>query len=123
LDLATATGLFQRSEGEASEVLTGMVWDGLLERVGTGKTTVYQLTVKTAEQLDVSALGRLLTPAEQAARVLEYVQERGQITNRECQRLCGLSTYQASRLLSHMSNAGKLRAVGAGRGRAYIAPE
>jgi len=123
LDLAAATGLFQRSEGEASEVLAGMVRDGLLERVGTGKAAVYQLTVETAEQLDVSALGRLPTPAEQEARVLEYVQERGQITNRECQRLCGLSTYQASRLLSRMSHAGKLRAVGAGRGRAYIVPE
>lgn len=123
LDLATAMGLFQRSEGEASEVLAGMVRDGLLERVGTGKAAVYQLTVETAEQLDVSALGRLLTPAEQEARVLEYVQERGQITNRECQRLCGLSTYQASRLLSRMSSTGKLRAVGAGRGRAYVVLE
>jgi ATP-dependent DNA helicase RecG len=116
-------GLFQRSEGEASEVLAGTVRDGLLERVGTGKAAVYQLTVETAEQLDVSALGRLLTPAEQEARVLEYVQERGQITNRECQRLCDLSTYQASRLLSRMKNTGKFRAVGAGRGRAYIVLE
>ena len=84
---------------------------------------MYRLTVETAEQLGVSALGRLLMPAEQEARVLEYVRERGQITNRECQRLCGLSPYQASRLLSRMSKAGKLRAVGAGRGRAYIVPE
>ena len=73
-------GLLQRSEGEASEVLAGMVRDGLLERVGTGKITVCQLTVETAELLEVSILGRLLTPSEQEERVLEYVQERGQIT-------------------------------------------
>ncbi len=120
LDLATAMGLFQRSEGEASEVLAGMVRDGLLERVGTGKAAVYQLTVETAEQLDVSALGRLLTPAEQEARVLEYVQERGQITNRECQRLCGLSSDQAFKLLARLVKAGKLKALGEKRGRHYI---
>jgi ATP-dependent DNA helicase RecG len=120
LDLATATALFQRSEGEASEVLAGMVRDGLLERVGTGKAAVYQLTVETAEQLDVSALGRLLTPAEQEARVLEYVQEQGQITNRECQRLCGLSPDQAFKLLARLVKAGKLKALGEKRGRRYI---
>ena len=123
LDLATAMGLLQRGEGEASEVLTGMVRAGLLERVGTGRAAVYQFTIEMAEQLGVSALGRLLTPAEQEARVLEYVRERGQITNRECQQVCGLGPYQASRLLSRMSNAGKLHVVGAGRGRAYIVPE
>ena len=55
--------------------------------------------------------------------MLEYVQERWQITNRECQRLCGLSIYQVSRLLSRMSNTEKLRSVGAGRGRAYAVME
>ena len=123
LDLATAMGLLQRSEGETSEVLAGMVRDGLLERVGTGKATVYQLTVETAEQLGVSALGRLLTPAEREARVLEYVQERGQITNRECRRVCGLSPDQAFKLLARLVEAGKLKAVGEKRGRRYIPPD
>jgi ATP-dependent DNA helicase RecG len=96
------------------------VRDGLLERVGTGKSAVYQLTVETAEQLDVSALGRLLTPAEQEGRVLEYMHERGQITNRECQRLCGLSSDQAFKLLARLVKAGKLKALGEKRGRHYI---
>lgn len=122
LDLPTAVEVLQRNEKETGEVLAGMVREGLLERVGAGKAAVYQLTVQVAEQIGVSLLGRLLTPAEQEARVLAYVQEHGQITNRECQRLCGLGTYQASRLLSRMSSRGKLHAIGAGRGRAYIAP-
>jgi len=82
LDLATAAELLQRNQEESSEVLAGLVRQGLLERIGAGKAAVYQLTVETAEEIGVSSLGRLLTPAEQEARVLTYVQERGQITNR-----------------------------------------
>ena len=116
-------GLLQRSEGEASEVLAGMVRDGLLERVGTGKITVCQLTVETAELLEVSILGRLLTPSEQEERVLEYVQERGQITNRECRQVCGLRPDQAFKLSARLVKAGKLKAVGEKRGRRHIPPD
>lgn len=123
LDLMTAMGLLQRNEGETGEMLAGMVREGLLERVGTGKAAVYQLTVKVAEQIEVSLLGRLLTPAEQEVRVLEYAREQGQITNRECQRLCGLSPDQAFKLLARLVRAGKLKAVGEKRGRRYIPPD
>jgi len=123
MDWAIAVKLLQRGEGEAGEVLDRLVQDGLLNRVGTGRAATYQLTVETAEQLQVPTLGQLLTPEEQEARVLEYVQEQGQITNRECRQVCGLNLYQASRLLSRMTDEEKLRAVGAGRGRAYVAPE
>jgi ATP-dependent DNA helicase RecG len=120
LDLPSAMGLLQRNEGETGDVLAEMVRQGLLERVGAGKTAVYQPTVETAEQIGVSLLGRLLTPAEQEARVLEYVREQGQITNRDCQRLCGLSRDQAFKLLRHLVEAGKLKATGEKRGRRYI---
>jgi ATP-dependent DNA helicase RecG len=123
LDLATAMGLLQRNEGETGEVLAGMVREGLLEWVGAGKAAVYQLTVEVAEQIGVSLLGRLLTPAEQEARVLEYVRERGQITNRECQRVCGLSPDQAFKLLARLVRTGKLKAIGEKRGRRYIPPD
>jgi ATP-dependent DNA helicase RecG len=52
--------------------------------------------------------------------VLEYVQERGQITNWECRRLCGLSPDQAFKLLARLVKAGKLKALGEKRGRHYI---
>ncbi len=122
LDLATAAEMLQRGEGEADEVLEGLVQEELLNRVGTGEAAAYQLTVEMAEQLQVPTLGRLLTPAEQEARVLEYVQERGQITNRECRQLCGLSPDQAFKLLARLVEAGKLKAVGEKRGRRYIPP-
>jgi ATP-dependent DNA helicase RecG len=123
LELTAAMGSLQRNEQETGEVLAGMVREGLVERVGTGRAAVYQLTVETAEQLGVSPLGRLLTPAEQEARVLEHVREQGQITNRECQRLCGISSNQAFKLLARLVRAGKLRAVGEKRGRRYIPPD
>jgi len=100
-----------------------MVRDGLLERVGTGKSARYQPTVPTAEQLGVSALGRLLTPAEQEARVLEYVRERGQITNQECRRVCGISPDQAFKLLARLVRMRKLKATGEKRSRRYILPD
>jgi ATP-dependent DNA helicase RecG len=120
LDLGTATQLLQRNEGEAGEVLAGMVRDGLLERVGAGKGALYQLTVETAEQLGVSALGRLLTPTEQEARVLAYVQARESITNRECQRVCGLTRHQARHLLTRLVEAGQLKQTGQGKGTRYV---
>jgi len=120
LDLATAVGLLQRSEGETSEVLADMVRDGLLERAGAGKVALYQLTLETAGQLGVSALGRLLTPAELETRVLAYVQERGQITNQECQRLCGLTRHQARHVLIRLVEAGRLKPVGQRRWTRYL---
>ena len=120
LDLTTAMGLLQRNEGETDEVLAGMVREGLLERVGAGKAAVYQLTVEVAEQIEVSLLGQLLTPAEQETRVLEYVREQGEITNRECQRLCGLTRHQARHLLARLVEAGRLKQIGQGRWTRYL---
>jgi len=120
LDLITTMGLLQRNEGETGEVLAGMVREGLLERVGAGKAAVYQLTVEVAEQIEVSLLGRLLTPAEQEARVLEYAQEKGQITNQECQRLCGLTRHQARHLLARLVETGRLKQIGQGRWTRYL---
>jgi predicted HTH transcriptional regulator len=89
--------------------------------VGAGRLVVYQLTVPIAEQIGVSALGRLLTPAEQEQRVLAYVAAQGRIGRRECQQVCGLSATQASRLLARLAQSGKIRPVGAGRSRVYTA--
>jgi ATP-dependent DNA helicase RecG len=112
--------LLQRQEAETTEVLSSMVRRGLLERVGKGRATVYQLALETAEQLGIPSLGRLLTPAEQEVRILAYMQERGQITNQECQRICGVSHGQAFKLLTRLVRAGKLRPVGEKRGRLYV---
>jgi ATP-dependent DNA helicase RecG len=122
-DMATATNLLQRNEGETSDLLGGMVRDGLLEHVGDSGTAMYRLTLETAERLGVSALGRLLTPAQQEGRVLAYVREHGQITNRECQRICGLSPRQAGYVLSRMARAGTLVQLGRKRGTTYRLPQ
>jgi predicted HTH transcriptional regulator len=55
--------------------------------------------------------------------VLAYVTQEGRITNAECQRLCDLGPYQASRLLSRLAAEGKLRAIGERRWRYYVLPE
>lgn len=55
--------------------------------------------------------------------MLEYVRERGQITNRDGQRVCGLSPDQAFKLLACLVRAGKLEAMHEKRGRRYILPD
>jgi ATP-dependent DNA helicase RecG len=123
LDWAKAADLVQRSEEEAGEVLSTMVRDGLLDRIGVGRSALYQLAMETAEVLGVSSLGRLPTPADQEARVLAYLRERGKITNQECQQVCGISPSQAFKLLARMVATGKVRAEGKKRGRLYMLPE
>jgi ATP-dependent DNA helicase RecG len=123
LDWAKAADLVQRSEEEAGEVLSTMVRDGLLDRVGVGRSALYQLAMETAEMLGVSSLGRLRTLADREARVLAYLRERGKITNQECQQVCGISPSQAFKLLARMVATGKVRAEGRKRGRLYMLPE
>ena len=81
---------------------------------------MYQLTVETAEQLEISTLGRLLTPAKREERVLEYVQERGQITDRERRQVCGLTRHQARHLLARLVETGRLKQTGQGRWTRYL---
>lgn len=52
--------------------------------------------------------------------LVEYVREHGQITNLECQRLCGLTRHQARHLLARLVEAGRLRKTGQGRWTRYL---
>jgi ATP-dependent DNA helicase RecG len=123
LDREQAMLLLQRQEPETLEFLNGLVRQGVLERVGTGRQAIYQLTAHIGAQLGVSPLGRLLTPKQQEERVLRYARERGKITNGECQRLCQIGVFRASRLLQRLVGEGKLTAQGTGRWRSYVCPD
>jgi ATP-dependent DNA helicase RecG len=123
LDREQAMTLLQRQEPETLELLSELVRQGILERVGSGKQTVYQPTARVGERLGISVLGRLLTPGQQEERVLQYACERGKITNGECQQLCQIDVFRASRLLQRLVMDGKLKAQGVGRWRFYLCPD
>jgi len=57
--------------------------------------------------------------ANYAERVAAYCREKGSISNAECQRECGLSEDQASRLLARLVKDKVVKASGEGRGRRY----
>jgi ATP-dependent DNA helicase RecG len=119
IDRDQAMALLEREESETLELLSELVRQRLLERVAIGRPVVYQLTADTGEQLGVSPLGRLLTPEQQKEQVLKYVCERGEITNSECQRLCGLNRDQARYLLQRLVKDGQLVSSGRGRWMTY----
>jgi predicted HTH transcriptional regulator len=112
--------ILQRQETETLELLGSMVRQQQLERVGRGRQSLFQLSAEAAASLAVPAFGRFLTPTELENRVLTYAQNHGQITNRDCRRVCGLSADQASRLLARLARTGQLQATGSKRGRAYL---
>ena len=110
--------LIQKDTTRTEAVLAKMVEVDFLEQANGD----YRLPSVLAERLQVPYARRKLSPMEMESRVLAYMAREGKITNAECQRLCNLSPYQASRLLSRLAAEGKLEAIGAGRGRHYVLP-
>lgn len=118
-DVGEVAAACQRSHREAQEVLDGLVTMGLLAQRGPAETPVYALAGPLQERLGEV---RAMTRGEQAERVLAFVRERGRITNRECQELCGLSRDQAKRLLRRLVQQGGLVRRGTGKATQYKTP-
>ena len=111
-EVATIT---QRSPHAAAALLNEMVKKDLLRRRGSGTSTVYSYS---------PGINRALGNAPQAARdkiiegirypemIVEYVRQQGSISNQECQVLCDLDMWRASRLLRKLTDNGLLRKSG-----------
>ena len=101
----------QRNQPGATALLNDMVKKDLLRRRGFGASTVYSYS---------PSINRALGNAPQAARdkiiesvrhpemIVEYVRQQGSIGNHECQVLCDLNSWQASRLLRKLTDSGLL---------------
>lgn len=61
-------------------------------------------------------------PIQQGNMVIRYVRAHGRITRSEAARLCRISPYQASRLLSSLYQSGRLARRGVKRGTCYELP-
>jgi ATP-dependent DNA helicase RecG len=100
----------------AGQELRGLVQQGLVAQDGVGRGTTYRLLA--VDDANASTAG----DSSPEIAVLSLVQSRGAVTSGDCQALLGLNKDQTYRLLSKLSQDGRLKAVGHGRWRRYTAP-
>lgn len=100
-----------------------LVEAGLVEARGERKGRSYHLSAATYRRLG-HTVGyvhqRGFEPLQQEQMVLQYVEKHGRITRRETAELCRLGSDQAKRLLARLTDAGRLRRQGRGRGVTYV---
>lgn len=114
--------LTQRSVRAASDHLQQMVNKDLLRRTGTGSGTTYRYAPALQRELGVAARAEREHEIEQARHpemVLQFVRRHGRITNRDCQILCDLTTFQASKLLRRLADESRLERRGESRKMTY----
>jgi ATP-dependent DNA helicase RecG len=110
--------LTQRTAHAASEHLQEMVSKDLLRRRGTGSGTAYRFAPALERELGIAARAAREQAIEQERHpemIAQYVKRHGRITNRECQVLCDLTTFQASKLLRKLTDQGLLERRGDSR--------
>lgn len=100
----------------ATRDLRGLVQNGLVHQLGSGRWTLYTLAVERDLPLDE------MPRPSQEDRVLTFVQEFGSIDNARCRALLGLDVEQARRLLTRMVRDGMLRREGERRWAVYFLP-
>jgi ATP-dependent DNA helicase RecG len=99
----------------AGQELRGLVEADLVEQDGVGRWTTYSLKVSRE-------LPEQLKPTTEEDKILAWAQEKGSITNSECQALLGIDENRAYYLLKKLTDAGRLKPQGKGKGRKYIIP-
>lgn len=116
-----ASEILQRTPKEASETLNLM--EGVfLERVGTRKGTYYQLTHETLSSIgEKEKYTRIkgLSEEQKLQLLKNYIETNGRITNEEARNVCGVTRYQAVRLIQKLVQEGIVILKGQGRGAYY----
>jgi ATP-dependent DNA helicase RecG len=116
-----ASDILQRTQKEASETLSLM--EGIfLERIGSGKGTYYQLTHATLSSIgEKEKYTRIkgLSEDQKLQLLKNYVETNGRITNEEARNVCGVTRYQAVRLIQKLVQEGTIIQKGQGRGAYY----
>jgi len=116
-----ASAILQRSQNKASETLSLM--EGVfLERFGTGRGPYYQLTHETLYSIgEKEKYTRIkgLSEEQKLQLLKNYIETNGQITNEEVRGVCGVSRYQAVRLIQKLTRENFIELKGKGRGAYY----
>jgi ATP-dependent DNA helicase RecG len=123
LTTAEASGLVQKSQGEARATLEALCESGLVEGRGERKGRSYHLSAATYGRLGnrpAYVRQRGVEPLQQEQMVIQYVDTNGRIARREAADLCRLSPPQARGLLARMVDKGVLEMRGRKRGAFYV---
>ena len=116
-----ASAILQRSQKKASETLS-LMEDVFLERVGTGRGTYYQLGHEILSSLgDKEKYTRIkgLSEEQKLQLLKNYIETNGRITNEEVRGVCGVTRYQAVRLIHKLTRENFIELKGKGRGAYY----
>lgn len=97
----------------AGQELRGLVEQDLVDQEGIGRGTAYRLKV-------AAELPEVTSPVTDEEKILAFVREKGAITNQECRALLGVNEDRAYHLLKRLTDEGRLRPQGVGKGRKYI---
>lgn len=122
LSLAKASELLQLNRERTHQILMQMIKEGLLERSGAGKGTVFRLSGTAYKDLGESVAyirERDIDAIRHEELLLEFARRYGSITNRQVRELLGLDQHRASRLLRKLSEQGKLVRTGKFKGAVY----
>jgi ATP-dependent DNA helicase RecG len=119
---AAAAVLIQKSDAVAEAVLADLASAGLIEAQSAGEERSYHLSATTYRRLDrrIPVMRRRKAESAQAEQmIIQHVRDHGRITRQETAELCGISVYQATRLLRKLVSEGTFDALGVGRGSWY----
>jgi ATP-dependent DNA helicase RecG len=114
--------LIQKPDGDARAVLHRLVEAGFVEERGQKKGRTWHLSAATYRALGDKAAyvrQRGFEPLQQEQMVLQYVERHGRITRAEVADLCRLSADQAYRLLTRLTEDGRLVQRGSKKGAWY----
>lgn len=114
--------LIQKPDGDARAVLHRLVEAGFVEERGQKKGRTWHLSAATYRALGDKAAyvrQRGFEPLQQEQMVLQYVERHGRITRAEVAELCRLSADQAYRLLTRLTEDGRLVQRGSKKGAWY----
>jgi ATP-dependent DNA helicase RecG len=114
--------LIQKPDGDARAVLHRLLEAGFVEERGQKKGRTWHLSAATYRALGDKAAyvrQRGFEPLQQEQMVLQYVERHGRITRAEVADLCRLSADQAYRLLTRLTEDGRLVQRGSKKGAWY----
>jgi len=118
-----AAGSIQETVEDAKVVLNRMHQQRKLERRGYGKGTYYRLSPGMYEAFGDS-IGYVrngdIEKRRQKELILNYIGDKGRITNRQVQELCNTDRDHAYLILEELERAGKIKQSGKGRGAGYV---
>ena len=121
MDRRAAAACLQVAETPAAERLVSLRERGYLAPLGRGRGTKYRLSHQLAHLRRRPDPDGTDADAAMRERILQFLSERGAVTNADVRRLTGLSRRHALALLQKLRSEGLLRMTGHRRTARYLA--